>query len=184
SVRNEYMQGFDLDGLVDQGQKRNIAETEKAGPFIEEFRQHKNDFDWSLTECTNGISGKDFQGVCKKATEFSYCVALDDEIGITAELGQLHALYVNLIANYTEENIFPYTTARPVDALIEHEAAKEQAQDEREEIRSDLKARVRMAEKQALMDAINRQLEADEADRSRVVEVRNGGIGAARGAEQ
>lgn len=180
SVRNEYMQGFDLDGLVDQGQKRNIAETEKAGPFIEEFRQHKNDFDWSLTECTNGISGQDFQGVCKKATEFSYCVALDDEIGITAELGQLHALYVNLIANYTEENIYPYTTARLVDALIEHEAAKEQEQDEREEIRSDLKARVRMADKQAFMDAFHRQLEPYEQERSRVFEDWKRWIGSAQ----
>lgn len=123
-VRRNYMQAFTLDGLASNGHGENIAPTETVNQFVEEFRDRQADFAWSLTDFTRSLSEQDLLGQSKKATEFSYCVALNDEIGITSELGQLHALYVNLIMNHAEENAYPYATANLVDALIELEASK------------------------------------------------------------
>jgi len=105
-VRAEHMQSFDLNGLPENRESLNICETESINQVVEDFRPEPMDFEWSLTDFAQGISESDLQGQCKKETEFSYCVALHDEIGITSELGQLHALYVNLIVNYAEENAY------------------------------------------------------------------------------
>lgn len=169
-VRNQYMQTFELAGLIESGQAENVAETEQVGQFVEEFREQENDFQWSLTDFGSSLSEPELQGVCKKETEFSYCVALYDEIGITSELGQLHALYVNLITNYAGENVYPYTASQLVDALIEHEVSKTQAKDDQEEIRKDLKERVRLADKDAFMQQYQSQIEQYDQERSRAFE--------------
>src|SRR5690606_14960950 len=151
-VRNQYMQTFELAGLIESGQADNVAETEQVSQFVEEFREQENNFQWSLTDFASSLSEPDLQGLCKKETEFSYCVALYDEIGITSELGQLHALYVNLITNYAEENVYPYTASQLVDALIEHEASKKSEKEEQEEVRNELKERVRVSDKDSFME--------------------------------
>ena len=128
-VRDEHMQPFDLSGLPEKREGANISETEAINGVVEDFRPEPMDFEWSLTDFAQGISESDLQGQCKKETEFSYCVALNDEIGITSELGQLHALHVNLITNYAEENAYAYTTSQMVDALIAREASKKETEE-------------------------------------------------------
>lgn len=167
-VRNEYMQVFNLDGLVARGHAENIAETETVNQFVEEFREEQVEFEWSLTDFTRSLSDQDLQGQSKKATEFSYCVALDDEIGITSELGQLHALYVNLITNYAEENVYPYTTAKLADALIALEASKKTDEGDREDVRNELKERIRTADKEAFVEQYHKQVEEYDQERGRV----------------
>lgn len=167
-VRNEYMQAFDLNGLVSRGHKENIAETETVNQFVEEYRDQQAEFEWSLTDFSSGVSEQDLQGQCKKATDFSYCVALDDEIGITSELGQLHALYVNLITNYAEENVYPYTTAKLADALIELEVAKKTDEEDREDVKNELKERIRNTDKEAFVAQYHKQIEEYDQQRGRV----------------
>ncbi|KPP97393.1 toxin VasX [Marinobacter sp. HL-58] len=167
-VRSEYMQAFNLDGLVAKGHGENIAETETVNQFVEEYREEQAEFEWSLTDFTSGLSEQDLQGQSKKATEFSYCVALDDEIGITSELGQLHALYVNLITNYAEENVYPYSTAKLADALIELEASKKTNADDQEDVRNELKERIRTADKEAFVAQYHKQVEEYDRERGRV----------------
>lgn len=166
-IRDAYMQSFELDGLTDRGLSTNIAETEKANGFIEDFRPEPMDFNWSLTDFAQGIQEADLQGQCKKATEFSYCIALEDEIGIASELGQLHALYVNLMMNYSEENAYAYTTSQMVDALIAREASKKESEEDRKEVTEELKERIRSAEKDAFIESYHKQLE--EFDQARAL---------------
>ncbi|SDX06470.1 toxin VasX [Marinobacter mobilis] len=168
AVRAGYMQAFELDGLPENGQGVNIAETEIANQLIEDFRPEPMEFNWSLTDFAQGIEEPDFNGVCKKATEFSYCVALDDEIGITSELGQLHALYVNLIQNHAEENAYAYTTAQMVDALIARESAKEESEDDRKEVADKLKERIRSADKDAFVARYHKKIEEYDLARAQV----------------
>jgi hypothetical protein len=167
-VRSEYMQAFNLDGLVARGHGENIAPTETVNQFVEEYRVEKAEFEWSLTDFTGGLSEQDLQGQSKKATEFSYCVALDDEIGITSELGQLHALYVNLITNYAEENVYPYSTAKLADALIELESSKKTNAADQEDVRNELKERIRTADKDAFVAQYHKQVEEYDGERGRV----------------
>ncbi|WP_349342238.1 toxin VasX [Marinobacter sp. MMG032] len=169
-VRSEYMQAFNLDGLFARGYGENIAETETVNQFVEEYRAEQSEFEWSLTDFTAGLSEQDFQGQSKKATEFSYYVALDDEIGITSELGQLHALYVNLITNHAEENVYPYSTAKLVDALIELEASKKTNADDQEDVRNELKERIRYGDKEAFVAQYHKKIEEYDRERGRVFE--------------
>jgi len=166
-VRDEHMQSFDLSGLPENREGLNISETEAINGLVEDFRPEPMDFEWSLTDFTQGISGADLQGQCKKETEFSYCVALDDEIGIASELGQLHALYVNLIMNYAEENAYAYTTSRMVDALIAREASKKESGDDQHKATEELKERIRSGEKDAFVENYHKQLE--EYDQARAL---------------
>ncbi|MGM0768543.1 MAG: toxin VasX [Pseudomonadota bacterium] len=166
-VREEHMQSFDLSGLPEKREDVNISETETINGVVEDFRQEPMDFEWSLTDFAQGISESDLQGQCKKETEFSYCVALDDEIGITSELGQLHALHVNLIMNYSEENAYAYTTSQMVDALIAREASKKESEDDRQEVTDELKERIRSGEKDAFVDNYHKQIE--EYDQARAL---------------
>ncbi|AZT85451.1 hypothetical protein EHN06_18905 [Marinobacter sp. NP-4(2019)] len=167
-IRDEYMQVFELDQLPENGQGTNIAETENAETLIEDFRPETGDFDWSFTEFAQGLTASDLQGQSKKATEFSYCVALDDEIGITSELGQLHALHVNLIMNHAEENAYAYTTAQMVDALIAREAGKKETEEERNEVTEELKERIRSADKGAFVARYHKQVEEYDQARARI----------------
>ncbi|KAA1171124.1 hypothetical protein FWJ25_17100 [Marinobacter salinexigens] len=167
-VRAGYMQAFELDGLPETGEGVNIAETEIANQVVEDFRPEPIEFNWSLTDFAQGIEEPDFNGICKKATEFSYCVALDDEIGITSELGQLHALYVNLIQNHAEENAYAYTTAQMVDALIAQESAKNEDEDDRKEVADKLKERIRASDKEAFVERYHKQIEEYDQARSQV----------------
>ncbi|MDL0432004.1 hypothetical protein QPM17_12735 [Marinobacter sp. TBZ242] len=164
-VREEHMQSFDLSGLPGSRQGVNISETEAINRVVEDFRPEQMDFEWSLTDFAQGISESDLQGQCKKETEFSYCVALDDEIGITSELGQLHALHVNLIMNYSEENAYAYTTSQMVDALIAREASKKESDEDQQEVTEELKKRIRSAEKDAFVETYHKKLE--EYDQAR-----------------
>ena len=145
----------------------NISETEAISGVVEDFRPEPMDFRWSLTDFAQGISEPDLQGQCKKETEFSYCVALDDEIGITSELGQLHALHVNLMTNYAEENAYAYTTSQMVDALIAREASKKESEDELQEVTEELKERIRSGEKDAFVESYHKQIE--EYDQARAL---------------
>ncbi|MDS1311702.1 toxin VasX [Marinobacter xiaoshiensis] len=167
-VRSKHMQAFALDGLVSKGHSENIAPTEAVNQFVEDFRKQRADFEWSLADFISGFSEQDLQGQSKKQTEFSYCVALDDEIGITSELGQLHALYVNLILNHAEENAYPYTTANLVDALIELEVNKKSDADDQEGVREELKERIRIADKEAFVANYHKQIEEYDRERGRV----------------
>ena len=167
-IRDEYMQVFELDQVPENGQGTNIAETENAETLIEDFRPEPGDFDWSFTEFAQGLTASDLQGQSKKSTEFSYCVALDDEIGITSELGQLHALHVNLIMNNAEENAYAYTTARMVDALIAREAGKKETEEERNEVTEELKERIRSADKDAFVEGYHKQVEEYDQARARI----------------
>ncbi|WP_417536908.1 toxin VasX [Methylophaga sp.] len=167
-VRSRYMEAFALDGLVSKCHDQNIAPTETVNQFVEEFRDRSADFAWSQTEFTRSLSEQDLLGLSKKVTEFSYCVALNDEIGITSELGQLHALYVNVIMNHAEENAYPYTTANLVDALIELEVSKKTDADDKEDIRKELTDRVRIADKEAFVAQYHQKIEEYDRERSRV----------------
>lgn len=167
-VRSRYMEAFALDGLVSKCHDQNIAPTETVNQFVEEFRDRSADFAWSQTGFTRSLSEQDLLGLSKKVTEFSYCVALNDEIGITSELGQLHALYVNVIMNHAEENAYPYTTANLVDALIELEVSKKADADDKEDIRKELTDRVRIADKEAFVAQYHQKIEEYDRERSRV----------------
>jgi len=167
-VRSKYMQAFTLDGLVSKGHGENIAPTETVNQFVEEFRDRQVDFAWSLTDFTRSLSDQDLLGQSKKVTEFSYCVALNDEIGITSELGQLHALYVNLIMNLAEENAYPYAAANMVDALIELEVSKKTDADGQEDVRKELRERVRIVDKEAFVAQYHKQIEEYDGERGRV----------------
>lgn len=167
-VRSRYMQAFALDGLVSKCHDENIAPTETVNQFVEEFRDRSADFEWSQTDFTRSLSEQDLLGLSKKATEFSYCVALNDEIGITSELGQLHALYVNVIMNYAEENAYPYTMANLVDALIELEVSKKTDADDREDVRKELRDRIRITDKEAFVAQYHQQIEEYDRERGRV----------------
>jgi len=167
-VREEHMQSFDLSGLPEKREGVNISETEAISGVVEDFRPEPMDFEWSLTEFAQGIGESDLQGQCKKETEFSYCVALDDEIGITSELGQLHALHVNLIMNYAEENAYAYTTSQMVDALIAREASKKETEDERNETIEELKERIRSADKDAFIEGYHKKIEEYDQARGRI----------------
>ncbi len=167
-VRSRYMEAFALDGLVSKCHDQNIAPTETVNQFVEEFRDRSADFAWSQTGFTRSLSEQDLLGLSKKVTEFSYCVALNDEIGITSELGQLHALYVNVIMNHAEENAYPYTTANLVDALIELEVSKKTDADDKEDIRKELTDRVRIADKEAFVAQYHQKIEEYDRERSRV----------------
>ncbi|MCW8978377.1 MAG: hypothetical protein OQK10_06105 [Marinobacter sp.] len=158
-IREEHMQPFDLRSLPGRGEAVNISETEAISEVVEDFRSEPLDFEWSLTTLMHGIGESDLQGQCKKETEFSYCVALEDEIGITSDLSQLHALYVNLITNYAEENAYAYTTAQMVDALIAREAGKKESPEDQQETAEELKERVRSEEKDAFVESYHKQLE-------------------------
>ncbi|WP_298450090.1 toxin VasX [uncultured Marinobacter sp.] len=158
-VREENMQSFDLSGLPEKREGVNISETEVISEVVEDFRPKLMDFAWSLTEFAQGISEPDLQGQCKKETEFSYSVVLNDEIGITSELSQLHALYVNLILNHAEENAYAYTASQLVDALIAKEASKKKSERDQQEATEELKERVRSAEKDAFVESYHKQLE-------------------------
>ncbi|WP_150909733.1 toxin VasX [Marinobacter halotolerans] len=164
-VREEQMQPFNLSGLPENREGVNLCETEALNGVVEDFRPEPMDFEWSRTAFAIGISESDLQGQCKKETEFSYCVALDDEIGITSELGQLHALHVNLMMNYAEENAYAYTTSQMVDALIAREASKKESDEDRKEVTEELKERIRSEEKDAFVENYHNQLE--EYDQSR-----------------
>ena len=164
-VRDEHMRSFDLSGLPEKREGANISETEAINEVVEDFRPEPMDFEWSLTDFAQGIRESDLQGQCKKETEFSYCVALDDEIGIASELGQLHALHVNLITNYAEENAYAYTTSQMVDALIAREASKKETPEDQEEVTEELKERIRSGEKDAFVESYHKQIE--EYDRAR-----------------
>lgn len=164
TTRDEYMESFSLGELPETGLGRNIIDTDAAGQTVEDFKPQPIDFGWSLSAFAKGLKESDLQGLSKKATEFSYCIALNDETGIAAELGQLHALYVNLIMNYTEENAYAYTTAQMVDALIAREASKKEDKSEQEEVKEELKERIRSSDKDAFVDQYHSQLtEYDEA---------------------
>lgn len=167
-VRDKHMQLFDLSGLPEKREGANISETEAINGVVEDFRPEPMDFEWSLTDFAQGISESDLQGQCKKETEFSYCVALDDEIGITSELGQLHALHVNLITNYAEENAYAYTTSQMVDALIDREASKKESEDDRQEVTEELKERIRSVEKDAFVENYHKQIEEYDQARASV----------------
>ncbi|MBW3227069.1 toxin VasX [Marinobacter adhaerens] len=166
-IREEHMQSFDLSSLPERGEAVNISETEAISEVVEDFRPEPVDFEWSLTDFAQGISESDLQGQCKKGTEFSYCVALDDEVGIASELGQLHALHVNLITNYAEENAYAYTTSQMVDALIAREASKKEAEDDRQAVTEELKERIRSGEKDAFVESYHTQIE--EYDQARAL---------------
>lgn len=167
-VREEHMQSFDLSGLPESREGVNVSETEAINGVVEDFRPEPMDFEWSLTDFAQGISESDLQGQCKKETEFSYCIALDDEIGITSELGQLHALHVNLITNYAEENAYAYTTSQMVDALIAREASKKESEDERNETIEELKERIRSADKDAFVEDYHKKIEEFDQARGRI----------------
>ncbi|WP_379865948.1 toxin VasX [Marinobacter sp. M5B] len=167
-VRDEHMQPFDLSGLPEKREGANISETEAINGVVEDFRPEPMDFEWSLTDFAQGISESDLQGQCKKETEFSYCVALNDEIGITSELGQLHALHVNLITNYAEENAYAYSTSQMVDALIAREASKKETEEERDENAEELKERIRSADKDAFVEGYHKRIEEYDQARGRV----------------
>ena len=167
-VRDEHMQSFELSGLPEKREGANISETEAINGVVEDFRPEPMDFEWSLTDFAQGISESDLQGQCKKETEFSYCVALNDEIGITSELGQLHALHVNLITNYAEENAYAYTTSQMVDALIAREASKKETEEERHETAEELKERIRSADKDAFVEGYHKRIEEYDQARGRV----------------
>lgn len=169
-VRDEHMQSFELSGLPEKREGANISETEAINGVVEDFRPEPMDFEWSLTDFAQGISESDLQGQCKKETEFSYCVALDDEIGITSELGQLHALHVNLITNYAEENAYAYTTSQMVDALIAREASKKESEDDQQEVTEELKERIRSGEKDAFVESYHKQIEEYDQSRALVFE--------------
>jgi len=179
-VREEHMQSFDLSGLPENREGVNIGETEAINGVVEDFRPEPMDFEWSLTDFAQGVSESDLQGQCKKETEFSYCVALDDEIGIASELGQLHALYVNLIMNYAEENAYAYTTSRMVDALIAREASKKESGDERNEIAEKLRERIRSADKDAFVEGYHRRIEEYDQARGRIFDDWKGWIDSAQ----
>ena len=166
-IREEHMQAFDLSGLTERREGVNISETEDISGVVEDFRPRPMDFEWSLTDFARGVSEQDLQGLCKKETEFSYSIVLDDEIGITSELGQLHALYVNLIANYAEENAYPYTTSRMVDALIAREASRKESSKGQQKVTEELKERIRSREKDAFVEGYHKQLE--EYDQARAL---------------
>nr|WP_297398501.1 toxin VasX [uncultured Marinobacter sp.] len=166
-AREEHMHSFDLRGLPERREDVNISETETINGVVEDFRPEPMDFEWSLTDFAQGISEPDLQGQCKKETEFSYCVALEDEIGITSELGQLHALHVNLIMNYAEENSYAYTTSQMVDALIAREASKKESDEDQQEVAEELKERIRSREKDAFVESYHKQLE--EYDQARAL---------------
>jgi hypothetical protein len=165
-VREEHMQPFDLNGLPEKGKGVNIGETEAVNGVVEDFRPEPIDFEWSLTDFVQGLSEPDLQGQCKKETEFSYCVALLDEIGIASELGQLHALHVNLIMNYAEENAYAYTTSQMVDALIAREAGKRETEGERDKVTGELKERIRAADKDAFVEGYHKQIQEYDQARS------------------
>ncbi|MDG5501096.1 toxin VasX [Marinobacter sp. BGYM27] len=167
-AREEHLQSFDLNGLPEKGEGVNIGETEALNGVVEDFRPNPVDFEWSLTDFAQGVSEPDLQGQCKKETEFSYCVALDDEIGIASELGQLHALYVNLIMNHAEENAYAYTTSQMVDALIDREASKKESEDDQQEVTEELKERIRSGEKAAFVENYHKQLEEYDQGRALV----------------
>lgn len=167
-VRDEHMQSFELSGLPEKREGANISETEAINGVVEDFRPEPMDFEWSLTDFAQGISESDLQGQCKKETEFSYCVALEDEIGIASELGQLHALHVNLIMNYAEENTYPYTTSQMVDALIAREASKKETPEDQQEVTEELKERIRSGEKDAFVESYHKQLEEYDQARASV----------------
>jgi VasX toxin-like protein len=169
-VRDEHMQSFDLSGLPENREGVNISETEAINEVVEDFRPEPVDFEWSLTDFAQGISESDLQGQCKKETEFSYCIALDDEIGITSELGQLHALHVNLITNYAEENAYAYTTSQMVEALIAREASKKETPEDQEEVTKELKERIRSGEKDTFVDSYHKQIEEYDQSRALVFE--------------
>ncbi|SHK79347.1 hypothetical protein SAMN05216369_3126 [Marinobacter antarcticus] len=164
-IREGYMQAFDLQELPEKGEGINIGETEALNALVEDFRSELRDFSWSFTDFAQGINEADLQGQCKKETEFSYCVALQDEIGIASELGQLHALHVNLILNHAEENTYAYTTSQMVDALIAREAGKKETEDKRNEAAGELKKRIRLADKDAFLEGYHKQ--AQEYDQAR-----------------
>ncbi len=166
-VREEHMQSFDLSGLPENREDINISETEAINEVVEDFRPEPVDFEWSLTDFAQGISESDLQGQCKKETEFSYCVALADEIGIASELGQLHALHVNLITNYAEENAYAYTISQMVDALIAREASKKETEEDRQVVTEELKERIRSGEKDAFVESYHSQIE--EYDQARAL---------------
>ncbi|OEY65907.1 toxin VasX [Marinobacter sp. X15-166B] len=168
AVRTQYMQVFELDELPAKGQGDNIAEVETVFRFIEEFRPLPVEFGWSLTAFNQGTDAADVLGVCKKTTEYAYGVALDDEIGIAAELGQLHALYVHLIKNHAEENAYAYTTAHMVDALIARETAKKTSDGGRQKVTDTLRERIRASEKDAFVEHYHRQIEEYDQIRTRV----------------
>jgi hypothetical protein len=167
-VREEHMQSFDLSGLPENREGVNISETEAINGVVEDFRPEPVDFEWSLTEFAQGIREPDLQGQCKKETEFSYCVALVDEIGITSELGQLHTFHVNLIMNYAEENAYATTTAQMVDALIAREASKKESEDDQRKVTEELKKRIRSEEKDAFVENYHKQIEEYDHARSLV----------------
>ncbi|MEX2474618.1 toxin VasX [Marinobacter sp.] len=167
-VREEQMQSFDLSWLPNNREGVNIRETEAINGVVEDFRPEPMDFEWSLTDFAQGVSESDLQGQCKKETEFSYCIALDDEIGITSELGQLHALHVNLITNYAEENAYAYTTSQMVDALIAREASKKDSEGDQQEVTQELKERIRSGEKDAFVESYHKQIEEYDQARARV----------------
>jgi hypothetical protein len=166
-VRAEHMQSFDLSGLPEKREGVNLSETETINGVVEDFRPEPMDFEWSLTDFAQGISEPGLQGQCKKETEFSYSVVLDDEIGITSELGQLHALYVNLIMNYAEENAYAYSTSQMVDALIAREASKNESEDDQQEVTEELKKRIRSRAKDTFVESYHKQVE--EYDRARAL---------------
>ena len=167
-VRQDHMQSFELNGLPEKGEGDNIGETEALNRVVEDFRPEPLDFEWSLTDFAQGVSEPDLQGQCKKETEFSYCVALEDEIGVASELGQLHALYVNLIMNYAEENSYAYTTSQMVDALIVREASKKESEEDQQEVTDELKERIRSAEKDAFVERYHKQVEEYDQARAQV----------------
>ncbi|WP_421859368.1 toxin VasX [Marinobacter salarius] len=167
-VRDEHMQSFELSELPEKREGANIGETEAINGVVEDFRPEPMDFEWSLTDFAQGIRESDLQGQCKKETEFSYCVALEDEIGIASELGQLHALHVNLIMNYAEENAYPYTTSQMVDALIAREASKKETPEDQQEVTEELKERIRSGEKDAFVESYHKQLEEYDQARASV----------------
>lgn len=169
-VREENMQLFDLSGLPEKREGINISETDVIKDVVEDFRSKLADFEWSLTDFAQGISEPDLQGHCKKETEFSYSVVLDDEIGIASELGQLHALYVNLIMNYAEENAYAYTTSQMVDALIAREASKKESKKDQQEVTEELKERIRSEEKDAFVESYHKQIEEYDQARASVFE--------------
>lgn len=167
-VRKENMQSFDLGGLTEKREDVNISETEGINGLVEDFRPKPVDFEWSLTGFAQGIGESDVQGQCKKETEFSYSVVLDDETGITSELGQLHALYVNLIMNHAEENAYAYTTSQMVDALIAREASKKESEEAQQEVTEELKERIRSREKDVFLESYHKQLEQYDQARTSV----------------
>lgn len=167
-VRANYLERFDLEKLPDNDGGNNIFEMEESESVLEDVLGSPRPFEWSITsllqEDADGLINRS-----KRDTEFSYVVALNDPVGITSDVGQMHSLCVAAMGQYATEHAYPYMTSQLVDALIEREVSREETPQEAEELRNTLQSRIRQADKERFVRNYEAKMTEFEEERERLV---------------